>query len=167
MRFRVFLILAIGIVMHGGLCAQNNLYQFSHLDIDDGLSNNQVNCIFKDATGFMWFGTTSGLNRYDGYKFKVFKHDARNPKSLANDFLVRICDGPDNKMWLYTYAGFSIYNAATESFINNIGPELKRYNILTWDIKFIKKDQSGNFWFLTNNKGVYCYHPKTVKKVIW
>jgi hypothetical protein len=46
------------------------------LDINNGLSHNQVNCIYKDSKGFMWFGTIAGLNRYDGYTFKVFKQRA-------------------------------------------------------------------------------------------
>ena len=49
------------------LMAQDS-YMFKHLDTKNGLSNSQVNYIFKDSKGFMWFGTASGLNRYDGYK---------------------------------------------------------------------------------------------------
>ena len=45
-------------------------YLFKHLEVSDGLSNNSVNTIYKDRDGFMWFGTTTGLNRYDGYTFK-------------------------------------------------------------------------------------------------
>lgn len=58
------------------LKAQNDQFQFSRLDINNGLSHNQVNSILKDSKGFMWFGTLSGLNRYDGYKFKIFKHSS-------------------------------------------------------------------------------------------
>ena len=46
-------------------------YLFKHLEVSDGLSNNSVNTIYKDRDGFMWFGTTTGLNRYDGYTFKI------------------------------------------------------------------------------------------------
>jgi len=46
-------------------------YLFKHLEVSDGLSNNSVNTIYKDRDGFMWFGTTTGLNRYDGYTFKM------------------------------------------------------------------------------------------------
>ncbi len=49
---------------------QAQSYLFKHLEVSDGLSNNSVNTIYKDRDGFMWFGTTTGLNRYDGYTFE-------------------------------------------------------------------------------------------------
>ena len=56
-------------------------YLFKHLEVSDGLSNNSVNTIYKDRDGFMWFGTTTGLNRYDGYTFKIYQH-ARMSRDL-------------------------------------------------------------------------------------
>ncbi|MCW3092605.1 MAG: Two component regulator propeller [Ferruginibacter sp.] len=50
---------------------QNNPYNFSKVDIESGLSHNQVNAIYRDDVGFVWFGTNSGLNRFDGYNFKI------------------------------------------------------------------------------------------------
>ena len=47
----------------------------TYLGIDQGLSNNSVRCIYQDHNGFMWFGTYDGLNRYDGYEFKVFSNN--------------------------------------------------------------------------------------------
>src|ERR1035437_1913358 len=100
--------------------AQNNQFQFSHLDINNGLSHNNVTCIFKDNKGFMWFGTLSGLNRYDGYKFKIFKHTVSDTTSLNDDYIVSISEGPDNKLWIETRHGFNIYDPATEKFDRNI-----------------------------------------------
>src|ERR1700753_2278928 len=96
------------------LNAQNNQFQFSHLDINNGLSHNDVTCIFKDKQGFMWFGTLSGLNRYDGYKFKIFKHAVSDTTTLDDDYIVSISEGPDNKLWIETRNGFDIYDPATE-----------------------------------------------------
>ncbi len=160
MPFKVF-ITTLLIVINGCLYAQNNIYQFSHLNINDGLSNNQVNCIFKDASGFMWFGTVAGLNRYDAYKFKIFKHDAKNPNSLPDNFVSRIDEGPEHKMWVYAHDTYSIYNPATENFSSNIGKELAPYKISTNQVALIKKDSKANFWFITKNKGLYYYNPKT------
>src|SRR5258708_1340244 len=142
------------------LHAQNTAYQFSHLDITDGLSVNQVSCVFKDSNGFMWFGTISGLNRYDGYKFKVFKHSANDPNSLNDNIVKGIFEGPDKKLWIKTHYSLSVYNSVTEKFSNDITHELAKYNISTDQLALIKKDKQGNFWFLTNNEGLYCYHSK-------
>jgi signal transduction histidine kinase/ligand-binding sensor domain-containing protein/DNA-binding response OmpR family regulator len=165
MRFRAVISILSLFVVHSYLYAQKNIYQFSHLDISNGLSNNRVSCIFKDANGFMWFGTTSGLNRYDGYKFKVFKHEPGDPNSLIDNNVMRIEEGPDRSMWLYTHSGISVYNSNTESFANDLLRELARYKVPTDQLTAIRKDHNGNFWFLTNNKGVFFYntHTKTTQ----
>ena len=59
----------------------------SYLGINQGLSNNSVRCILKDHKGFMWFGTFDGLNRYDGYNFKVFRNNPADTVSLSNSFI--------------------------------------------------------------------------------
>jgi len=147
--------------------AQNPAYQFSHLDIANGLSINQVGCIFKDSRGFMWFGTIAGLNRYDGYKIKVFKHAANNPNSLPDNYIRSIFEGPGGKMWIKTHNSLCFYDPVTEKFSGVIDYELARYHVLTEDVTSIKKDSEGNFWFLTNDKGLYCYRPGQNKTVFF
>src|SRR3990172_3556514 len=58
--------------------------QFSHLTVEDGLSINAVTKIIQDSKGFLWFGTYNGLNRYDGYNFKIFLPESSNPQSISN-----------------------------------------------------------------------------------
>src|SRR5882724_1907545 len=94
--------------------AQYDKYRFSRLDISRGLSHNEVNCVFKDEKGFLWFGTMSGLNRYDGYSFKVLKHDLRDTSSIIDDLIVRIWQGPGHKLWISAGKGLTIYDPLTE-----------------------------------------------------
>ena len=69
------------------LCTANaQSYMFKHLEVKDGLSNNQVNAIYKDSDGYMWFATASGLNRYDGYDIRVYRSEPGDSTSLP-DFL--------------------------------------------------------------------------------
>src|SRR5579864_5897066 len=101
------LILICGMLLITSLLkAQNDQFQFSRLDITNGLSHNQVNCIFKDSKGFMWFGTLSGLSRYDGYEFKVFKHSASDTSTLSDDYIVGVSEGPNGKLWIEARNGF-------------------------------------------------------------
>jgi len=161
MRFKIYTLLFIlYILTQQKLAAQNQVYQFSHLDITNGLSINQVSSIFKDSNGFMWFGTIAGLNRYDGYKFKVFKHSATDPNSIADNTVGAIFEGPEKKMWIKTNSGLCVYDPVTEKFSHEIVYELTKYNVLTDQVTTIKKDGDGDFWFLTNDRGLYCYHPK-------
>ena len=156
MRFRVIAAFLSCFVVHQCLHAQKNIYQFSHLDITNGLSNNRVSCIFKDANGFMWFGTTSGLNRYDGYKFKIFKHEPNDHNSLIDNNILHIDEGPDKSMWLFTHSGVSVYDSNTESFSDDLPNELSHYRVPAGQLNAIRKDHNGNFWFLTD-KGIYLY----------
>ncbi|MEO5910299.1 MAG: two-component regulator propeller domain-containing protein [Pelobium sp.] len=150
------------------LFAQNNSnYQFSHLDITNGLSDNQVNCIYKDKKGFMWFGTTSGLNRYDGSKFKVFKRDVKDPNSLAENHVMNVVEGPDDKLWVFTHSKISVYDPSVERFSNDIPSELSRYNIPAIPIIRVRKDKQGEFWFATDKKGLYRYNPTSKKTVFY
>lgn len=145
--------------------AQVDQYQFSRLNIDNGLSNNRVTCIYKDSKGFMWFGTKSGLNRYDGYRFKVFKHDINNQASISDDYIESITTGPENKLWIKTHKGFNIYDPLTDRFDHHIKTALQRYGIADSLIMTLTKDRFGNFWFMHINKGLYKYNPNTNKAI--
>src|SRR6202008_4417128 len=59
--------------------------RFDHISIEQGLSQSSVRAILQDSRGFMWFGTEDGLNRYDGYRFTVYRHDPSDPLSLPSD----------------------------------------------------------------------------------
>ncbi|HKG06967.1 MAG TPA: two-component regulator propeller domain-containing protein, partial [Pedobacter sp.] len=142
-------------------------YQFSHLDITNGLSDNQVNCIYKDKKGFMWFGTTSGLNRYDGSKFKIFKRDAKDSNSLVENHVMNIAEGPGDKLWVFTHSSISIYDPSVERFSNDLKAELSRYHIPAIPITRVKKDRQGEFWFATNEMGLYRYNPKSGKTTFY
>ena len=48
--------------------------EFHHISVEDGLPNNSVISLTQDAAGFIWMGTYDGLNRYDGYSFKIFRN---------------------------------------------------------------------------------------------
>ncbi|MEJ2354171.1 MAG: two-component regulator propeller domain-containing protein, partial [Anaerolineales bacterium] len=58
--------------------------KFEHLSVEHGLSHSSVNCIFQDSQGFMWFGTDDGLNKFDGYTFRVYRHEPGNLGSLSH-----------------------------------------------------------------------------------
>src|SRR5574337_934329 len=90
------------------LAGQKNYFQFSHLDISRGLSNNQVTSILKDPKGFLLIGTMSGLNRYDGYQFKTFTNDVRDTTSISGDFIISIKECPGKKIWIETRSGTNI-----------------------------------------------------------
>lgn len=141
--------------------AQRKTYQFMRLDVRQGLSHNQVNTIYKDGTGFWWFGTMSGLNRYDGYDFKEFRNDLNDSSTLSDNYISRIFELPENKMWIVTRNGNNIYDPATESFSRNDQRYLASLSLPGGPVTFITKDKQGDFWFVYQNLGgIYKYSPE-------
>ncbi len=96
--------------------AQQQSVQFSTLNIHTGLSHNQVNCIYKDVKGFLWFGTMSGLNRYDGDNFRIFRHSLSDSLSLSDDYITHIFSAPGNRLFIKTRNGDNIYDPVKEQF---------------------------------------------------
>src|SRR6266487_4074092 len=146
MRRRLIIGLLISFLAVCNAGAQVNSYQFSQLDISAGLSHNQVNCIYKDAKGFMWFGTMSGLNRYDGYTFKIFRHSLHDSLTLTDDEVLHISEVPGNKLFVQTRSGNNIYDPASEKFIN-ANTYLQRISLPAGSIITTLKT-GNNFWFV-------------------
>lgn len=94
--------------------AQDNPVKF--LDISDGLSNNSVTTIYQDSEGYMWFGTYDGLNRYDGYSFKVFRNRINDKKSLSFNTVYNIEGDSKKNIWVGGSNGISIYNKDNATF---------------------------------------------------
>ncbi|WP_285054370.1 hybrid sensor histidine kinase/response regulator transcription factor [Pedobacter ginsengisoli] len=140
-----------------GIFAQQQQIQFSKIDLSSGLSHNQVNAIFKDDKGFIWIGTLSGLNRFDGYQFKIFKHDPRDVKSLSDDFIVNIFELPDHKLYLETRGAPNVYDPEAQTFIRDVSGYLKKLDISAKKIREILKDNQGNFWFNALEEGIFKY----------
>jgi len=90
---------------------------FEALTIDDGLSQGMINCITQDRFGFMWFATKDGLNRYDGYHFVVYRHDANDKNSLADNFTTCVFEDSKGRLWIGTASqGVDLFDRATETF---------------------------------------------------
>ena len=136
--------------------AASHDYMFKHLEVKDGLSNNQVNAIYKDSNGFMWFGTASGLNRYDGYNIKIYRSQKDDEKSLPDSYVEDIQEDASGNLWIRTGSGYAIYNSASDVFDRNV--EAWMWNVgLTGNPSLIYIDKEKTFWIYINGKGVYSY----------
>ncbi|HTR29785.1 MAG TPA: two-component regulator propeller domain-containing protein [Puia sp.] len=137
------------------LSAQSPEYQFSTLNFSNGLSNNHITSLYKDPRGFMWFGTMSGLDRYDGYEFKVFRHDQHDPHSIGDNYIEQIFEGPEGKMWVQSRSSrFNIYDLATERFDRDYAGYLRRHGLPEFWLLGITHSATG-FWFVYRDSGIY------------
>ena len=92
----------------------NQNIRFNHLTSEDGLSTDRVGTILQDNQGFMWFGTFDGLNRYDGYEFKVYRHNSQDPDSLNANLITALLQDRDGYLWVGTSGGgLNRYNPNT------------------------------------------------------
>ncbi|WP_431292531.1 ligand-binding sensor domain-containing protein [Pedobacter sp. P26] len=85
-------------------------YYFRHYQVENGLSNNTAFCSVQDGNGFMWFGTKDGLNRFDGYSFKTYRHDTEKAGSLGNDLISALHHDHEQTLWVGTNNGVYQYN---------------------------------------------------------
>jgi ligand-binding sensor domain-containing protein len=94
----------------------NESLNFSYITKNEGLSDNNVECIFKDSDGFMWFGTRNGLCRFDGYEIKVYRKN-ENENSISGNRILDIIEDKNGYLWIGTYKdGLNRFNKQTEKF---------------------------------------------------
>ena len=121
MKFAIYLCF----LFLAGNCFASDTLSVRYLGIDQGLSNNAVTCIHKDHNGFMWFGTYDGLNRYDGYSFRVFRNTIGDSTSLLDNHVFCISSDNDNKIWVGEGKGVSVYDPNRSVFFT---PRFRRVN---------------------------------------
>jgi signal transduction histidine kinase/ligand-binding sensor domain-containing protein/DNA-binding response OmpR family regulator len=136
--------------------AENNNFFFDNISIEKGLSSQFVNAIAQDNDGFLWFGTGDGLNRYDGYTFKVFKHIPNDNSSISSSNVNCLLRTKDNTLWIGTEKGLNKYNPANQKFSiilpeNDVLKELANQRI-----RSLFEDSHQNLWIGTQN-GLYKY----------
>ena len=138
-----------------GLNTTGQSYYFRHYQVENGLSNNAVICSAQDKKGFLWFGTKDGLDRFDGYSFKIFRNNPDELNSIGSNFIHTLYIDPSDIMWVGTEKGLYKYDATTESFSWLSTPFQEQ-------ITDIKMDARGNLWFISSFN-LFKYHEATRK----
>lgn len=137
---------------------QLNTILLEPLDEKNGMSNNWITNMALDSAGYLWIGTQDGLNRYDGYSFKVFKHDEKNPASLLHNNGQKINVNKNGDVWISYYeGGFSLYNKDSQCFTHYTSPFTKPAipTDKAFGIQFI--DKNGDIWFSGQGLGLNKY----------
>lgn len=136
--------------------AQN--IKFEHYNDDNGLSHNSVRHIVQDKKGFLWFGTFSGLNRFDGYQFKTYLSSSPGENKLHNDDITALeLDEKSNHLWIGTRKGLTLFKMNTHVFTTFL-PQKNDPNSLPEDeIRSVYVDKFKRVWVGTKTKGVYLF----------
>ena len=130
---------------------QSAAIKFTRLTNQDGLSQSTVNGIIKDKYGFMWFATEDGLNRYDGYKFKIYRNNPNDPTSIKSNYIQSLYEDRLGNIWAGTLGSLCLYNRKSDSFSTFLVDEKDPTTISNKSVTAIFEDKSGNLWVGTSH----------------
>jgi len=133
--------------------------RFVRLSRSQGLSQQRVTDIVQDERGFLWFGTQYGLNRYDGYRFRVFKNDPADAGSVCDVHITALFSDRDGRIWVGCAYSVDRYDPVTEKFVHY---RLDRPGNAqaSGAVRHISQDREGRLWLSTRN-GLYGLDPVT------
>src|SRR5579859_7397305 len=163
-RHRVYCLVASVLLAISHAAAVDGAARFHQFTMEDGLSNNETYIALQDRRGYMWLGTADGLNRFDGYTFKVFRHDPNDPSSISGNFAKALYEDKSGRLWLGTFPdGLDLYDPKTASF--------KRYRHIPGDPSSLISDgiwclnglPDGRLLIGTRDSGLDVFDPATGK----
>lgn len=156
----IYIILILNLGFSTILKAQNNDLVFHRLTVNDGLSSGNVSQIFQDSQGFIWIGTEDGLNLYDGYSFKTYKHSAADSNSISNNNIRTIIEDKNGKIWIGTNYGLNVFDRSSQTFKKYFFKQDHRNSISNDRISKFCFDRDDQLWIATDN-GLNRYNPPT------
>lgn len=129
---------------------------FGQISVKEGLSNSFVNCLLQDRTGFIWFGTDDGLNRFDGYEMKVYRNNPEDAFSISENIIWALWEDHSGNLWIGTKTGgLNKYDPLTNKFdhwkLNSASTE-------EINITCIYEDSKSNIWIGTYRNGIYRFN---------
>jgi signal transduction histidine kinase/ligand-binding sensor domain-containing protein len=132
--------------------------RFSRLSTAQGLSQTQANQIVQDDQGFIWFGTQYGLNRYDGYEFKVFTHDPAHANSLSCVYIHSLFKDRSGALWVGCDQFLDRFDSVHETFTHY---RIEAGEVGTY-VGDISQDRAGMLWLATGS-GLFRLNPDTAQ----
>lgn len=152
------IILTISFVLLFCTAFPKDAFTFSQLTISDGLSSGLVLCVLQDSKGFIWIGTTDGLNKYDGYQITIYRHNPQIPNSIAGNYIRCLFEDSQQNLWIgLSSDGLCRLNLETGEFTSF--PYGDAENIL--DIAGIVEDKQGKLWIAVDRGGLDMFDPVT------
>jgi len=145
-----------------GARADDASVDFDRLSIEQGLSQSIVEQMVQDPTGFMWFATEDGLNRFDGYTFTVYRNVPGDPSSLSHNELKAICTDRSGALWVGTFSGgLNRFDPATEKAARFGNDPEDPSSLAAATVRSLLQDRDGALWVGTQDGGLDRFDPAT------
>jgi ligand-binding sensor domain-containing protein/signal transduction histidine kinase len=141
--------------------AQNESLRFEHMGTEEGLSSDNISVIFQDSKGYLWFGTSAGLNKYDGYTFTKYQFDPFDSNSLSQNSISTIFEDKYGAIWVGTSEGLCKFERFTEKFTRY--KPLPNAKFSDPNISAINEDTEGMIWVGNHSGGLCRFNSKTGK----
>lgn len=151
---------------------QPPLLYFRNLNTGNGLSHNKVNCILQDQRGFIWIGTDDGLNRYDGQRFQVYRHNS-DTSSISGNIITDLLEDKNGVLWIATADGGITrydYRLAPQKQFRQFKHSAADSNSIPGNIvNALLEDRQGNLWLATRGNGLLMFNKQNEKfsEPIW
>lgn len=155
--YRGLSLLAMAFVVATSASAQH--YWFKSVGLSDGLASSQVNHICKDKQGFLWFGTSAGLDRFDGVSIRHFESTQATSNSLPDSYIRNVQEAGNGLLWLRTNGGYVVLDPVTQTFDQSISQHLTMLGS-NLDPEIVFFDKNKNLWIYDKGNAVYYYKYK-------
>ncbi|TMM56774.1 response regulator [Maribacter algarum] len=148
--YKLAIVLLVFIFGNNSCFAQENIF-FDHLTTEDGLSQSDINSIYQDDQGFMWFATHDGLNKYDGYEFTVYNPDPNDSESINSNLIFDIVGDKNKNLWIGTTgSGLNLFDRSSEKFRAFKHKKDDPKSLINNHISTLYKDHNELLWIGTN-----------------
>ena len=154
MKKIILTILVMLMISAFSVYGQKSDLRFEHITINDGLAHSSVNYIYQDSRGFLWFCTDGGgLDRYDGYKFKNYRHNPNDSVTLSDNMVTYICEDKSGIFWVGTRNGLNKFDPTTEIFTRLELDSTGQNDWYNW-VTAVIPCQAGGVW-IGSRSGLY------------
>ncbi len=160
-RFTRYVVLLLWLLTNSSEYSFCQSLHFKHLNNENGLSQNTINCIYQDSRGFIWLGTQDGLNRFDGYEFIILRHEQADTNSISHSWIWDILEDSHNNIWIATWNGLTKYNPNANIFTRYFPDPDKPTSMRGGRPTSICEDKYGYLWIGTWGGGLNRFDPTT------
>ncbi|OFX27331.1 MAG: hypothetical protein A2041_08895 [Bacteroidetes bacterium GWA2_31_9b] len=151
----ILFFLQVGVILsignYSNVYAQKQNINIDLFTIENGMSQTSILCLLQDSKGFIWLGTQDGLNKFDGYSFKVYKNEPHDTTTISNNYIHCIFEDSQGNIWVGTNFGLNKLDVNTNTFIHYIADYSDPDKLKENPIYSIYEDSKGLIWIKSIN----------------